>query len=89
LFLFSWFRDQVFNPHESQHTLEEIYTWLTELDFQCLSTSINRFQPVRDWKTIFEEEKKMFDISYKRNYVEKKYFPGFFTVFAKKKSWPA
>jgi 2-polyprenyl-3-methyl-5-hydroxy-6-metoxy-1,4-benzoquinol methylase len=84
LFLFSWFRDQVLNPHESQHTAEEIYTWLAELGFQCVSTSINRFEPVQDWKTIFGEEKKLFDLSYKRNCVEKKYFPGFFTVFAKR-----
>lgn len=84
-FLFSWFRDQVLHPHESQHTLEEVYAWLTELGFECLSTSINRFRPVSDWEELFEEEKKMFDLSTERNCVEKVYFPGFFTILARKK----
>jgi SAM-dependent methyltransferase len=80
----SWFRDQVLHPHESQHTLQEIYGWLTEMGFQCLSTSINGFQTPRDWNSLFEEEKEMYELSYQRNIREKTYFPGFFTVLAQR-----
>lgn len=84
-FLFSWFQDQVFHPHESQHTVEELTHWLEEIGFQCISTSINRFQKVNDWRIVFKEEKSMRDISTRRNYVEKVFFPGFFTLLAEKK----
>ena len=82
----SWFRDQVFHPHESQHTLQELYGWLTSAGFQCLSTSINKFQTPNDWDALFEEEKKMYELSYQRNVREKKYFPGFFTVLGQRRS---
>jgi SAM-dependent methyltransferase len=82
----SWFRDQVFHPHESQHTLQELYGWLTSMGFQCLSTSINKFQTPNDWDALFEEEKKMYELSYQRNVREKTYFPGFFTVLAQRRS---
>ena len=84
-FLFSWFRDQVFHPYESHHTVEEVHGWLDELGFQCLTTSINRFQPVEDWKLIFQEEEKMYDISYHRNHIQRVYFPGFFTLLARRR----
>jgi 2-polyprenyl-3-methyl-5-hydroxy-6-metoxy-1,4-benzoquinol methylase len=82
----SWFRDQVFHPHESQHTFQELHGWLTSVGFQCLSTSINKFQTPNDWRTLFEEEKKMHELSHQRNIREKKYFPGFFTVLAQRRS---
>ena len=82
----SWFRDQVFHPHESQHTLQELYGWLTGMGFTCLSTSINKFQTPNDWDALFEEEKKMYELSYQRNIREKTYFPGFFTVLAQRRS---
>jgi SAM-dependent methyltransferase len=84
--LLSWFRDQVFHPHESQHTLHELYGWLTSIGFQLLSTSINKFQTPNDLDGLFEEEKKMYDLSYQRNVCENKYFPGFFTVLAQRRS---
>lgn len=84
-FLFSWFRDQVFHPQESQHTVQEIRSWLQGLGFESISTSINRFQRVDDWREIFEQEKRMSDLSYRRNVVEKRYFPGFFTLLARKR----
>jgi SAM-dependent methyltransferase len=80
----SWFRDQVFHPHESQHTLQDIFGWLTDLGFQCLSTSINGFKTPRDWNALFEAEKEMYELSYQRNVREKTYFPGFFTVLAQR-----
>ena len=84
-FLYSWFRDQVLHPHETQHTLREVYDWLVELEFTCLSTSLNGFQPAPLWEEAFQEEKAMQGLSVKRNYTEKRYFPGFFTVLARKR----
>lgn len=82
----SWFRDQVLHPHESQHTLEEVYGWLTACGFECCATSINRFEPIREWCALFEEEKRLETLSHQRNVKEKRYFPGFFVVLAKKPS---
>ncbi len=81
----SWFRDQVIHPHETQHTVKEVHDWLTPRGFECLSTSINAYQPPADWADIFEEEKLQFEISERMNVKEGKYFPGFFVVLAQKK----
>ncbi|MBN1214260.1 MAG: class I SAM-dependent methyltransferase [Candidatus Lokiarchaeota archaeon] len=83
-FLYSWFRDQVLHPHETKHTLKEVYNWLTEMRFELLSTSINQFEKIKNINELFELEKAYYDISFERNVKEKKYFPGFFTVLAKK-----
>ena len=80
----SWFRDQVLHPHESQHTLREVTDWLVEEGLTCRSTSINRFQPVDDWATLFEEEKRLYEVSYQRNVKQQRYFPGFFIVVAQR-----
>lgn len=86
VFLYSWFRDQVLHPHETQHTLRQVHGWLGSLGFTCLSTSLNGFKPVSDWEEAFQAEKAMRDLSVKRNGAERKYFPGFFTVLARKES---
>lgn len=83
-FLKSWCRDQVFHPHETLHTLEETYHWLRELGFAPQSTSINNFKRVGSWIDLFELEKEKEAISYRSNFIEKKYFPGFFTILAEK-----
>lgn len=84
IFLKSWCRDQVFHPHETLHTLAELYQWLQQLNFSPLSTSINGFKPIKSWTELFEQEKEKENISYRSNFLDKKYFPGFFTVLAKK-----
>ncbi len=81
----SWFRDQVLHPHESQHTFQELYEWLHLAGFTCLATSLNKFQPLRDWRALFEDEKRFSEISYQRNVKERRYFPGFFVVLAKQR----
>jgi len=80
----SWCRDQVFHPHETLHTVQEVYGWLTAWGFRCLATSINRFEPVQDWTALFEEEKQMEALSYQRNVRERRFFPGFFVVLAQR-----
>ena len=80
----SWFRDQVLHPQESQHTFHEVYGWLTALGLTCRATSLNRFQAVSDWSSLFEEEKRWYAVSYQRNVRERTYFPGFFVVLAQR-----
>lgn len=80
----SWFRDQALHPHETTHTLKEVSGWLNEAGFALQSTSVNKFQPFNNLEELLELEKGLEDISYQRNILENKYFPGFFTVLAKK-----
>lgn len=81
----SWFRDQVLHPHETQHTLEEAAGWLDALGFEIESTSINRYERIDDLGNLFELEKAYEELSFERNVVEGKYFPGFFSVAARRK----
>jgi SAM-dependent methyltransferase len=83
-FLRSWFRDQVLHPHETQHTLEEVNGWLERLGFALRSTSINRFEPFADLRELFALERGYEDLSRRRNRMEGRYFPGFFTVLAER-----
>ncbi|MBA3010733.1 MAG: class I SAM-dependent methyltransferase [Desulfobacula sp.] len=84
--LLSWCRDQVFHPHETQHTLKEACEWLWDLDFSVISTSMNGFGPVKSWDALFEDEKNKESLSYQWNGIKKKYYPGFFSVLAQKNS---
>lgn len=81
--LYSWFRDQVLHPHETQHTFEEIYNLLISLNYQVLSTSINKFQSLNKINEVFKLEKTFYEYS-QRKLLEKEYFPGFFITIAKK-----
>jgi len=81
----SWFRDQVLHPHERHHTLAEVAGWLGELGWEVETTSINRFAPIGDLRVLFELEKGLAELSYRRNVVERRYFPGFFSVCARRK----
>jgi SAM-dependent methyltransferase len=83
-FLRSWFRDQVLHPHESQHTLEEVCGWLAETGFELRSTSINRSAPFTDVRDLFALEREHEELSRRRNWIEKRYFPGFFTILAER-----
>lgn len=80
----SWCRDQVLHPHESQHTFQEVYGWLAACGLECVATSINQFQPLREWTVLFQQEAQLAALSYQRNVKEGRYFPGFFIVLAKR-----
>ncbi len=80
----SWFRDQVLHPHEIWHTLEEVVPWLDEAGFRLSSTSINQFKPFTSIPDLIEREKTYEVLSYRANYQEKRYFPGFFTIMAQR-----
>ena len=81
--LYSWFRDQVLHPHETQHTFEELIKIFKTAKYKVLSTSINKFEDIKSFKKIISDEKKLI------YYAEKKiknneYYPGFFITIGKK-----
>lgn len=83
--LYSWFRDQVLHPHETQHTFEEINNFFLGTKYKIVSTSINNFEKIESYEDIINKEKSL------RQYAEskikkKEYFPGFFIIIAKKLS---
>lgn len=80
----SWFRDQVLHPHETQHTLREVCGWLEQDDLRLASTSINRFEAIDGLEALFELEQTFDQRSRKANLEEGRYFPGFFTVMARR-----
>ena len=82
----SWFRDQVLHPHETQHTLEEVNDWLQAQGLEVETTSINNFASFADIHDLFPMEKQLEAVSYQANVEKKRYFPGFFTVCAKRKA---
>ena len=80
--LYSWFRDQVLHPHETQHTYEEIHFILSKKGFNIVSTSINNFEPFNSDNKIIEKEKELYEyglMKIKKN----QYYPGFFIILAK------
>jgi SAM-dependent methyltransferase len=80
----SWFRDQVLHPHESSHTLMEVAGWLAAAGLSIERTSINRFQPFERLDSLFDAENDYEELSRRANLVEGRYFPGFFTVLARR-----
>lgn len=80
----SWFRDQVLHPHETQHTLAEVMDWVAPLGFELVSTSINRFQPFGAPEEVFALEDGYAERSRRALFVERRYFPGFFTALVQK-----
>lgn len=79
----SWFRDQVLHPRESQHTLREVNGWLTDLGWRIVSTSINRFERFERVEDLFPLEAGYAHRS-ERALAEDRFFPGFFTVLARR-----
>lgn len=81
----SWFRDQVLHPYETQHTYDEIQMLLDSLGFDVVSTSINKFQPIRSRDEIVDLERSFEAVSLGA-ISEGRYFPGFFVVLAKSRT---
>ena len=80
--LYSWFRDQVLHPHETQHTFEEMIDLFEQTSYKIESTSINKFEKIDDLNSIIEKEKKLFNYA-EEKLKKKEYFPGFFIITAK------
>lgn len=81
----SWFRDQVLHPHESQHTLREVAQWFADLNFDLVSTSINQFAPFESLEPLFELELQTSEVARRALFVEKRFFPGFFTAMGRRR----
>ena len=82
--MYSWFRDQVLHPHETQHTFKEISEIFINNNFDIISTSINKFEKIKNLSELYELEKSYREVSLEK-IKKKKYFPGFFVVVAQKK----
>ena len=85
-FLRSWFRDQVIHPHETQHSLADVRDVLAAIGFEIVSTSINRYQPFARIEDLFDLEREYEKRAREKIFVERTYFPGFFTVLARPRS---
>ena len=81
--LYSWFRDQVLHPHETQHTFEEIYPVIESKGYKIVSTSINNFNKITNKEEIIKLEKTL--SAYSKDKINKlEYFPGFFIIVGEK-----
>lgn len=79
----SWFRDQVQHPRETSHTLREIVGWLDAAELELVSTSINRFRPIRRLDALFRAEEKL-EARSRRALRRRRFYPGFFTFLARR-----
>ena len=89
----SWFRDQILHPHETQHSIREIITFLENLNFKVSFTSINKFKRISyfengynkdELNSLYLDEKNMENIG-REALKENRYYPGFFTFLAEPK----
>jgi len=83
--VYSWFRDQVLHPHETQHTLREIMPVLCQEGVELVSTSLNGFRILPEEEELFALEKTLFDKA-KDMLAQGRYFPGFFMFLGRKTS---
>jgi len=83
---YSWFRDQVLHPFETQHTLIEVNEWLAQLNFILQSSSINKYKPIKNYslKHLEDMEKQLEATSFKQNVENLSFNPGYFTICGRK-----
>ena len=84
MLVYSWFRDQVLIPHETQHTLEMVCKIFDEIEIDLVSTSINGFNPIYSREDLFEQEKALEEIG-QQKLADHEYYPGFFVALGKKR----
>jgi carbamoyltransferase len=81
--MLSWFRDQVLHPFETQHTYSEIRDVLASVGFVVEATSINNYKRLAPADDLVELEKKCEQTSKAALYTKRRYYPGFFVVWAR------
>lgn len=83
---FSWFRDQILHPHETQHTLKEVRKWLDDIGFKLLSTSINDYKSLKSISNSKLDilERELGQKVCEKNVKNLEFSPGYFTICAKK-----
>jgi 2-polyprenyl-3-methyl-5-hydroxy-6-metoxy-1,4-benzoquinol methylase len=79
----SWFRDQVLHPHETQHTLRELFPVLEAAGMILISTSINGFARFDRVEELFAAEPNLEQVAAQR-LTQNQYYPGFFVFLARK-----
>lgn len=79
----SWFRDQALHPLETQHTLAELVPVMAAEGMTLTATSLNRYQPITSVDAVVAEEAGQEQIGVQR-LRDNVYFPGFFTILARK-----
>lgn len=82
--MLSWFRDQVLHPQETQHTHEELHGLLCDEGFVIEASSINNFKRLPPLEEIVKLEKACEEISRAALYKQRRYYPGFFSVWARR-----
>lgn len=82
-YLRSWFRDQVLHPHETQHTLAELFPVFDQLGFTVRATSVNRFASLPARADLIAAETALGEAG-RKALAEARYFPGFFVVLAQR-----
>jgi SAM-dependent methyltransferase len=82
--LYSWFRDQVLHPHETQHTLEEVADVGAACGCDVVATSINRFGPISILSELYAQKLDYEELARGR-LREGRYFPGFFVTLLRKR----
>ena len=82
---YSWFRDQVIHPHETQHTIIEVSSWLKDIGFELVSTSINNYKSLKNTniKLLHQIEISLQRNSITKNFQNLEFLPGYFTIAAK------
>jgi cyclopropane fatty-acyl-phospholipid synthase-like methyltransferase len=83
--VYSWFRDQVLHPHETQHTLREVVELGAEHGFELLATSLNEFRPVVDLAQLYAREIEQEQLG-KLRLNHGRYFPGFFLAHLRRRA---
>ena len=61
-----------------------VLPWIKAAGLEPRTTSVNEFRPVTDWNAIYETERTFRELSYRKNVVDKQYYPGFFVVLAQR-----
>lgn len=56
------------------------------MELELVTTSINRFQPISDRELLFDLELGYEETSRRALFEENRYFPGFFTALARRRS---
>ena len=83
---YSWFRDQVLHPLETQHSYKELMTWIKDMPFKLISTSINNYQNIKNFShtDLINLEEDLEKYSFRKNVIELEFNPGYFTICLQK-----
>ena len=75
-----------FSSSETQHTLKEVKSWLDEISFELVPTSINNYQSLKNtnMEELYDFEKGLEKVSFEKNRFEHKFSQVFLLFISKK-----